>query len=92
MQNQQIRTARIDARISPEMLGLIKQAAEIQGRSLSDFVVYAASQAAYNAIEEAQIIRLCGADSRKFVDNLLNPPEIPQALRNAEQAHRNLLG
>jgi uncharacterized protein (DUF1778 family) len=34
---QQIRTARIEARIAPEALSVVKRAAELQGRSVSDY-------------------------------------------------------
>jgi uncharacterized protein (DUF1778 family) len=37
---------------------VVKRAAGLQGRSVSDFVVSAAQEAAQRAIEEAQIIRL----------------------------------
>lgn len=43
---EQRRTARIEARIAPEVLAVVKQAAELEGRSLSDFVVAAAHEAA----------------------------------------------
>ena len=36
------RTSRIEARIAPEALAVVRRAAEIQGRSLSDFMVAAA--------------------------------------------------
>jgi uncharacterized protein (DUF1778 family) len=51
-------TARIEARVAPDVLAVVKRAAEIQGRSLSDFVVAAAQDAARRAIEEAHLIRL----------------------------------
>ena len=53
MPHESTRTARIEARIAPEVLTLVKHAAEMQGRSISDFVVSAAQEAAYRAIEEA---------------------------------------
>jgi uncharacterized protein (DUF1778 family) len=40
------RTARIEARLAPDVLALVKRAAEIQGRSVSEFVVSAAQDAA----------------------------------------------
>ena len=52
------RSARIEARITPENLAVIKRAAEIQGRSLSDFIVASAQEAAHRTIDETQIIRL----------------------------------
>ena len=52
MPRGQSRTARIEARIAPDALAVVKHAAEMQGRSVSDFVVAAAQEAAYRAIEE----------------------------------------
>ena len=53
MSQEPVRTARIEARIAPDVLSLVKRAAEMQGRSISDFVVSAAHEAAHRAIEEA---------------------------------------
>jgi uncharacterized protein (DUF1778 family) len=91
MPQESIRTARIEARIAPEALAVVKRAAEIQGRSLSDFVVAAAQEAAYRAIEETQIIRLSVEDQRNFVEAILNPPEPTAALRRAFARHRELI-
>ena len=55
MSREQNRTTRIEARISPDALAVVKRAAEIEGRSLSDFVVAAAREAANRTIEETQI-------------------------------------
>ena len=85
------RTARIEARIAPDALAAVKRAAEIQGRSVSDFVVAAAQEAARRAIEDAQVIRLSVADQRAFAEAILNPPEPSPALRRAFQRHRALI-
>lgn len=86
------RTARLEARIAPEALLLVKRAAEIQGRSVSDFVVAAAQEAAHRAIEETSIIRLSAEDQRRFVEALLDPPAPTPALRRAQEAHARLFG
>ena len=52
------RTARVEARIAPEALAVVRRAAELQGRSVSDFLVAAALKDAQRTIEDAQIIRL----------------------------------
>lgn len=92
MPQEPTRTARIEARIAPDVLTLVKHAAEMQGRSVSDFVVSAAQEAAHRAIEEAQIIRLSAEDQRRFVDLLLNPPPPAPALVRAKEAHAALFG
>jgi len=91
MPQDQTRTARIEARIAPEALDIVRRAAEIQGRSLSDFVVAAAQEAAARTIEETQIIRLAVEDQRAFVDAILSPPEPAPALRRAFKRHRELI-
>jgi uncharacterized protein (DUF1778 family) len=85
------RTARLEARISPDTLAVVRRAAEIQGRSLSDFVVAAAEEAANRTIEETHLIRLSMEDQQRFVDLLLNPPAPNPALEKAEEAHGKLI-
>lgn len=85
------RTARIEARIAPDALAVVKRAAEIQGRSVSDFVVAAAQEAANRAIEEAQLIRLSVEDQRAFAEAILNPPPPNEALRRAAAAYQELV-
>ncbi|RWF49341.1 MULTISPECIES: DUF1778 domain-containing protein [unclassified Mesorhizobium] len=91
MPNQQTRTARIEARISPDMLSVVKRAAEIQGRSVSDFVVAAAQEAAQRTIEETAIIRLSIEDQRALVEAILDPPEPNEALRKAADAYKRVV-
>ena len=91
MPQDQPRTARIEARIAPDALVIVKRAAEIQGRSVSDFVVAAAREAANRTIEDAQIIRLSVDDQRMFIDAILNPDPPSPALRKAAAAHGRLI-
>ena len=81
------RTARLEARIAPEALAVVKRAAEIQGRSVSDFVVAAAQEAAYRIIEETEIILLSREDQRRFAAVLIDPPKPNEALRRAAKLH-----
>jgi uncharacterized protein (DUF1778 family) len=92
MSQEQHRTARIEARIAPDALAIVRRAAEIQGRSLSDFVVAAAQEAASRTIAETEIIRLSVEDQRRIAEAILNPPEPTPALRKAFQLHRKLFG
>lgn len=85
------RTARIEARIAPDALLVVKRAAELQGRSVSDFVVAAAQDAAQRAIEETQIIRLSVEDQRAFVEAILNPPPLAPAMERAIERHSRLI-
>jgi uncharacterized protein (DUF1778 family) len=91
MPQERNRTARIEARIAPDALAIVKRAAEIQGRSVSDFVVSAAQEAAARAIEETQIIRLSVEDQRAIASAILDPPSPTPALVRAAQAYRALI-
>jgi uncharacterized protein (DUF1778 family) len=86
------RTARVEAWISPDALAVVERAAEIQGRSVSEFIVDAAQQVAQQTIEETAIIRLSVEDQRQIMESLLNPPEPNEALRRAFAARRMLFG
>jgi uncharacterized protein (DUF1778 family) len=91
MPGDRTRSARIEARIAPDALAVVKRAAELQGRSISDFVVAAAQEAAHRTIEEANIIRLSIEDQKRFVDLLLDPPGLSPALKRARKAHARLI-
>jgi uncharacterized protein (DUF1778 family) len=85
------RTERIEARIAPDALRVVRRAAEIQGRSISDFLVTAAQEVAHRTIDEAHVIRLSVEDQRRFVKLLLNPPALAPALKRAKRAHSRLI-
>jgi uncharacterized protein (DUF1778 family) len=70
---------------------IVRRAAEIQGRSVSDFIVAAAQAAASRTIEEAQIIRLSIEDQRAFAEAILNPAPPSAPLLHAAEAHRALI-
>ena len=86
------RIARLEARLPAETYALLKRAAEIDGRSLSDFVVAAASSAARQVIESTEVIRLSREGQDQFVELLLNPPEPNAALKAAFDKRRELFG
>ena len=91
MPQQANRTARIEARIAPDALRIVRRAAEMQGRSISDFVVAAAQEVAHRTIDEAQVIHLSVEDQERFVELLLNPPVLASALKRAKKAHARLI-
>jgi uncharacterized protein (DUF1778 family) len=91
MTSESTRTARLEARIAPDALAVVKRAAEIQGRSVSDFVVAAAEEAAHRTIEQTQIIRLSVEDQRAFVEAVLNPPLLTPAMERAIKRYRKVI-
>jgi uncharacterized protein (DUF1778 family) len=86
-----ISTARLEARISTDLHSMLKRAAELQGRSMTDFVVTAVQAAAQHAIEQAEVIRLSLADQECFAQALLAPPQPAPALERAFARRSKLL-
>ncbi len=84
-------TARLEARISTELHIQLKRAAEIQGRSMTDFVVTAVQEAAKQAIQEAGVVRLSLSDQVSFAQALLSPPKPTPALKRAFARRKKLL-
>jgi uncharacterized protein (DUF1778 family) len=66
---------RLEARIGARQKALLKKAADLQGQSLTDFVVTSAQEAAKKIIREQEIMELSARDQKVFVDALLSPPE-----------------
>ena len=79
-------TSRLEARLPPNVYATLKRAAELQGRSLTDFVS-AAHDAAQRAIEEHAILRLSAEDQRRFAEALIQPPAPNAALKHAKRLH-----
>jgi uncharacterized protein (DUF1778 family) len=92
MSEQLDRTESVEARLSRDALVVIERAAEIEGRSVSEFIADAAEKAAHKTVEETTMIRLAVEDQRRMWESLLNPPEPNEALRRAAQRHRELFG
>jgi uncharacterized protein (DUF1778 family) len=84
-------TARLEARISTDLHAMLKRAAELQGRTMTDFVVSAVQDAAQRAIEQAEVMRLSLADQECFAQALLSPPPPSPALERAFTRRSKLL-
>ena len=86
-----VKSARLEARITPELRALIQRAADLDGRNMSDFVTDALHHAAQHAIAEAQVWRLSIADQELFAKVLLAPPKAVPALRRAFSRRQKLV-
>jgi uncharacterized protein (DUF1778 family) len=86
------RDERLEARLTREQKALFQRAAELQGRTLTDFLIASAHEAAVRTLEESQIIRLSVEDSRAFADALLNPRRPIEKLRAAARRYKQQFG
>ena len=87
-----LRAERLEARISGEKKAVLQHAAELSGRTLSDFVVESAQAAAMRVIQEHENIRLSQAEQIAFVTALLNPAAPNDRLRQAAANYRQQMG
>ena len=86
------KSERLEARISPKNKELFQRAADIQGRTLTDFVVSSLVSAANQIIQENEIMVLSKKDQEVFVEALLNPPAPSEKLRVAAQRYKKNMG
>ena len=84
-------TARLEARISPDLHAMLKRVAELQGRTMTDFVVAALLEAAHRALEQSEVVRLPLADQECFANALMSPPQPSPALKRAFARRSKLL-
>ena len=86
------RVSRLEARLSAEQKAVLQQAASLSGRTLSEFVVASAQEAAARIIQDHEGIRLSRAEQIAFVTALLDPPEPNARLRQAVADYRQQTG
>ncbi len=84
--------SRLEARIRAEEKDLLKRAAELQGCSLTEFVVRSAQEAARKTVKEHQMMSLTARDTEAFVKALLKPPAAPsKKLKRAAARYKRVM-
>jgi uncharacterized protein (DUF1778 family) len=86
------RGARLEARVSRVQKDLLQRAAALSGRTLSEFVVASAQEAAAKVIQDHDTIRLTNAEQTAFVKTLLNAPAPGARSRKAAAAYKKARG
>jgi uncharacterized protein (DUF1778 family) len=82
------RTYRFDARLKEEQKLLIQRAADLDGRTMTDFVLHSAEAAAERVIERRAILVLTARETEAFVTAVLKPPAPGPVLRRAAREYR----
>ena len=86
------RSERLEARVTGEVKALIENAAAIQGRTVTDFVLTSVQEAARRTIEDHQRLDLTVRDQQAFVAALLHPKPVNDRLRDTVRRYRALTG
>jgi uncharacterized protein (DUF1778 family) len=81
------KTYRFDARLNEQQRLLIERAADLEGRTVTDFVIQSAQTAAERTIETRGMLVLTARESQAFADAILNPAEPGPVLRKAARAY-----
>jgi uncharacterized protein (DUF1778 family) len=77
------RAYRFDARLNEEQKLIIQRAADIEGRTMTDFVLYSAQKAAERTIEQRALLTLSTRETESFVKAILSPALPGKVLRAA---------
>jgi uncharacterized protein (DUF1778 family) len=82
------RSARLGFRVDRQTRDLVRQAAALERRSMTDFCLTALTDAAEQAILRHQALVLSDRDRQVFFDALVNPPKPNARLTRALKAAR----
>lgn len=90
--NTPTKDTRLVARVDEDTQKLIAHAAELTGRSLSQFLVFAAKKEALEAERQALQMQVSRESADRMLALLDNPEPINAALRDAALNHRKVAG
>ena len=83
---------RFDARLNHDQKLLIQRAADLEGRTMTDFVLHSAQAAAERTLQDRALLILTARETETFVNAILNPPEPGPVLREAVRNYKNQIG
>lgn len=84
-----MKTARLEARLTEVQKELVEKAAGYQGVSQTDFVLMSVLDEARRIVTEHEVIELTRKQSRIVAEALIDPPEPNVELRKSFREHRN---
>ncbi|PWU18245.1 MAG: DUF1778 domain-containing protein [Verrucomicrobia bacterium] len=83
-------TERLEARVPSHLKRLFQRAANLQGVTLSDFLINNLRRVALETVHEHERLRLSQRDSIAFASVLLNPPAPNRRLKEAARRYVRL--
>ena len=84
------KSERLNARITPSAKALLERASSLEGRSVTDFVVAKAMEAAVRSVADHDRIMLTAQERDGFFAALLAPPEPSDGARKAVRRYRGM--
>lgn len=85
------KTARLETRVTAEQKALFQRAADLTGRSLTDFILTSAQEVATRTVREHDVLTVSGRDRQLFVNALLQPAAPRRRLRQAASRYKRTL-
>lgn len=82
---------RFDARLNREQKILIQRAADLEGRTMTEFVLHSAEAAAERTIQTRAMLMLSATETEAFVNAILKPAEAGRVLRAAAQQYKRTM-
>lgn len=79
---------RFDARLNRAQKTLLQKAADLEGRTMTDFVLRSAQAAAERRLQDRAMLILSAKETESFVNVILNPPEPGAALLAATRQYK----
>ena len=90
MQTETIKSSHLNIRISELSKNVLQRAAELEGDTLSHFVISQALEGAYKLLSEPQTLSLSPKEQMNFFNLLENPPPMNEKLSRAIERYKRV--
>ena len=92
MRTETVKSSHLNIRISELSKNVLQRAAELEGDTISHFVLSQALEGAYKRLSEPQVLSLNPEEQLLFFQLLENPPPINPKLSNAIKRYKEVTG
>jgi uncharacterized protein (DUF1778 family) len=90
MQTESIKSSHLNIRISQLSKNVLQRAADLEGDTLSHFVISQALESAYKLLSKSQIVALNPEEQMSFFQLLENPPPLNSKLITAIEQYKKI--
>lgn len=86
-----LKSGRIETRADPDVRELIVEAADLEGGSVSEFLVASAKERAEKTPNRTRVIHLTEESQIRFAELILDPPPPNEAMEEAKAINEQLI-